>query len=161
MELLKAFVPKFNSGFTLVEMMVVTTIIAVISVLGLAFNMDEFRGFNFRDSRDAAVAALQQARSQAVSNVCLGASCGDGKAHGVHFETGKIVIFQGADYPGRDFLLDEIIDLDGSMDISGDQEIIFEPLSGASAGGSIVIKDGTGRISQVEVNSEGRINWSN
>jgi Tfp pilus assembly protein FimT len=176
MALPKACVPKtflfdntgarFSSrGFTILEVLIVASLAIIIMALGLAMSMDAFRGFSFRNDRDAAVAALQRARTQAVNNVCLGLVCDDGKKHGIEFDAGKkeFTVFQGDDYASRDTAVDETIKFESSatyVDPSSTIfDIVFDQLSGNATAGKLILKDTAGREAAIEINSVGQIDF--
>jgi len=153
--------------------MIVIVLLAVIGSFGVVMSMDSYRGFMFRSERDAAVAALQRARSLAVSNICedtAGAECVGGKPHGVRFEKKQYTIFQGSVFDGRDAgeaAFDQVIPIDTGgveTDAGSPVDVIFDQLSGRIGSGSaadITISDQTGRASTISINEEGRIAWSN
>jgi Tfp pilus assembly protein FimT len=163
-------------------MLIVMGLLATIGSLGLFMSMESLRGGSFRNDRDMAVSALQRARSLAVNNMCAGTVtsdaslclqpnyCCDGKPHGVHFYSradsnkGKIVIFQGASFSGRDMAADETIEFENKTvyaDAAASVDIVFERLNGNASSTTVTIKDGVGRSSDIDVNSEGRIDWTN
>jgi Tfp pilus assembly protein FimT len=164
---------NLNSGFTLLEMCMVVGLLAITGSLGLFMGMEILRGAAFRNDRDAAVSALQRARSLAVNDMCFGASCTEGKPYGVHFDPGKkeVVIFQGASY-SEGAATNEAIPFDSKtvgVDASSavDGNIVFDRLSGdlitfdSATSTSVILTDGLGHNSVIEVNSEGRIDWTN
>jgi len=76
MELPKTCIVKTGCrGYTLIEIIVVIALLVMTGALGVVMSMDSFRGYMFRNERDSIVAALQRARSLAVSNICEGAAC--------------------------------------------------------------------------------------
>ena len=153
-----------QQGFTLIEVVTVMGLLALIAALTAVTNVDAYRGYIFRNERNLAISALQRARSQAISNVCLG-TCTDGKPHGVHFEAGKYVIFQGSSY-GLDSAYDEV--LAGSSNVSiniPSFDAVFTQLSGEAVtnppGAFITLYDAVGHSSAIRINSEGQIAWDN
>ncbi len=179
-----------KNGFTVIEICIVMALLAIVGALGLFMSMESLRGGAFRNDRDMVVSALQRARSLAVNNMCVGTipsdanlcsqpnHCCDGKSHGVHFYSktdpnkGKIVIFQGLSFSSRDTAIDEAIEFDNKtvyVDTATSMDIIFERLNGNATSTnitnatstSVTITDGMGHSSVVEVNSEGRIDWTN
>jgi prepilin-type N-terminal cleavage/methylation domain-containing protein len=151
-----------KKGFTMIEILVVITLIAIIISLGMVMSMDSFRGFSFRNDRDAVVAALQRARSLAINNICLGSTCDDGKKHGVHFDPAakEIVIFQGNSYNSSD-VLNEAIKFESKAisAVSTIDDVVFDRLSGNAVNATITMTDGAGRSATIETNSAGRINY--
>ena len=156
-----------RAGFTFIEILVVMGMLAILAALGLFMSMESMRGGAFRDNRNIIVSSLQRARSLAVNNICVG-GCTEGVAHGVHFETTSVVIFQGQNYdPAAP--TNEPVPLSSNaitIDVTGAAggNIIFDNLSGnlipeTATSTSIIVKDNAGHISEIEVNSEGRINW--
>jgi prepilin-type N-terminal cleavage/methylation domain-containing protein len=157
-------VPKNSSGFTLMEVLVVMAIFILIAGIALYVSMDSYRSFVFRSERDTIINVLQRARSQAVSNVCLGACNGnDGQKHGVHFDTAgkKYVIFQTtSNYIGRDISVDLVVPINSSTMVftpNPPADIIFNRLDGSTTGGSFAISETAAHSSQIIVNAEGQI----
>ena len=157
-----------TSGFTLIELLVVMGILGVVGTFSLIGSIDNYRNFSARNERDAFVAALEKARSQSINNLCLGVPCTDGKAHGVHLESGRYTLFQGDSYATRDVAFDEVTTPSYRVDFPAGSfsEVVFSQLSGDAAvtpalAWSATIKDQALHSSTVTLNSEGRISWTN
>lgn len=152
-------------GFTLLESLVVLSIFTMLGGLGLIVSLDSYRGYAFRGERDTIVRVLAKARSQSLSNVCIGATCTDGKPHGVRIATGGYTIFQGASYDARESGVDELIASQSSgVSISGGApiDVVFAQLSADVAlPQSIMLVDDAGHSSAISVSAVGRISWSN
>ncbi len=58
-------------AFTLIEAAGRARLLTIVGGLGLIMSMDDFRGYSFRSERDTIVSALEKARSQSISNICL------------------------------------------------------------------------------------------
>lgn len=171
-----AFINK-NSGFTLIELVIVISIIIIVGGIGLFFGLDTLRGYSFHSDRDVLVSALQHARAEAMANICRGSDCdAGGKPHGVYIDTAnrKYIIFQGANYASRDSDQDAPVDANSLTTWKGVNEVVFAELSGdaSSADSSpdcaseaepicIILGDQAARTSAITVNSEGQIVWSN
>ena len=152
----------------MIEILVVMAIFVIIAGFALFVSMDSFRGFSFRSERDTIITLLQKARSQAVSNVCLGSSCADGKAHGVHYDLGidchpgsrYYLIFQGSTFAGRDSAVDECVSVNSNAAVTMSGDIIFNQLDGASNGGTVNISADF-HSSTTTITSDGQIIWTN
>src|SRR5690348_2888046 len=155
-----------SPGFTLIEILVVLTIFIFLAGLGLFLSLDSYRGSSFRSERDTAVSMLQKARSQAMNNICLGGSCVNGLAHGVHFTASQYVIFQGGIYNSGD-TTNQATPVNNSVtitDASGNPpaDIIFNQLDGSTSSAATVrVSDNQGHSSDILVNTEGQISWTN
>lgn len=167
-----AYRKQSQAGITLLEVLLVLTLLILITGLAVVANFQAYRGFAFHGERNVIVNALQKARSEAISNVCLNGgviSCSDGVAHGVHFGTGQYVIFQGASYNAADTNVNEVIPSGGAVTTSCPfspctTDIMFSQLSGQASFnpvGSITLTGQTGQTSVITVNSEGQIVWTN
>ena len=142
-------------------------LLVIVASLGLFMSMETLRGGSFRNDRNTAVSALQRARSLAINNMCFG-DCDNGKPHGVHFNSDGVIIFQGENYTAGESE-NETIDFDSkttTVDASkiNNGNIIFKQLSGDlldASSSSVIIGDGMGHSSEIKVNSEGQIDWTN
>ena len=151
-------------GLTLIEVLVVMGMIVILVGLGLVLSMDTFRGFTFRSERDTLVALLQQARSQAINNVCLGTACTNGRPHGVKIESNLYTMFQGPDYAAHDSGVDRQILPSYPLIIAAGSasEVVFQQLSGnVDAQKEIFMTDGFGNSSTITVTNQGGISWTN
>ena len=161
----KTFILKKSGqhGFTLIEVLLVIGIATILFGMSIAMGLNTYTGYNFRNERDTAISALQKARSQAISNICLGGdSCANGLPHGVHFETGKYVVFQGTIYDAGSALNETII-TSGNINIAVTPDIIFTQLSGEAdpAPWTLNLQDQSGHSSDITINNSGRIAWTN
>jgi prepilin-type N-terminal cleavage/methylation domain-containing protein len=151
-----------TKGFTLLEVMVVIAFVAIMGTVGAYFGIDALRGHAFHADRDVLVSVLQHARSQSIGNICLGATCTDGKPHGVAIQADKFITFQGASYATRDADVDADVSADPNIAHGGSvSEIVFTRLSATTTGGTISLTDVTGRTSVITISTEGQIIWTN
>lgn len=158
---------SLEDGLTLIEILVVLGILAVIGSFSVIMGIDGYRRQIFRSDRDVLITALQHARSKAISNICLGSGCSNGKSHGVYIGTNTYVMFQGLCYASpcvrdpNDVSVDTVIEADPNVERSGISEIVFEQLSGdASTVGNIILTE-DGHTSTITIGSEGQIIWTN
>ena len=143
------------------ELVIVIGLLTAIVGISMLASIDMYRAHLFRGDRDMLIGVLQKARSRAMNNICLGSGCSDGKPHGVHFEAGEYVLFQGTSYSASD-PLNEHFSVNDNVAISGLADVVFSQLSGdAAPEGDITIADDAGHTSVITVNNEGQILWTN
>lgn len=153
-----------RAGFTLIELLVVISLSVIFFSFTVIVGLDSYRSYGFRGERDSLVAALQIARSQALNNVCLGSSCSGGQPHGVHVQPSQYIIFQGSSFAGRDASLDQAVTSNYGIDFTGStiSEVVFSQLSAyVLTPGTITLKDQFNHQSDITINREGRISWTN
>ncbi|MDD5068285.1 MAG: type II secretion system protein [Candidatus Pacebacteria bacterium] len=167
MKLPKIFIHKEKTcGFTLIEILVVMAIFTLLSGLGLFMTFDSYRGASSRSERDTVVSLLERARSQAMNNVCFGASCVGGKRHGISIQSNQYVIFEGGNYASRDSEVDQITPANPTAIITP-IDVVFDQLTGklypqlspATTELIITIKQADRPDSIISINNEGTINW--
>ncbi len=142
-------------------------IMTLLGGVALIVSMDNYHAYAFRAERDTLVSLLEKARSQSMSNICLGVSgsCTNGRPHGVHVSAGQYTVFQGQTYSTRDDVVDEVYPVRG-VDVktkSGSlSEVVFAQLSGdVLAPGYITLLNSDGHISTTTITSQGAIIWTN
>ena len=94
-----------QSGFTMLEILVVIGLVLMLSTVTLLVSFDTYRGSNFRNDRDLLLATLERARAQSINNLCVGSTCNvvqNSRPHGVAIrpngQPNSYVVFQGASY---------------------------------------------------------------
>lgn len=142
-----------DKGFTLVEIILVVAIIAFIGALGVVVGIDTYSRYIFRSNIDKVVVLLQKARSSAINNI-------NEQKYGVYLDTENFVLFRGNGYVSSDSFNYRVEKSETSKveNTCGDK-IIFEQLTGnVVTECKITITEG-GKISTIEVNSQGGINY--
>jgi Tfp pilus assembly protein FimT len=144
------------------EVLVVMSLLAVFASIGLLLGFDSYQRTLFHSDESQLITALQHARSQAISNVCLGDNCSDGKSHGVYIDLANhhYVMFQGSGYTAADHEIeaDVTFDINPHTTATGLTEVVFMQLSGEVATpGSIVLTDQGGRVTTVAIGAQGQI----
>ncbi len=119
---------KFLTGFTLVEMLFVLAIFGIIVSIVL-YNFSGQRSAQaLNNSEDEVVALLNEARSRTLS--------GEGRIqYGVHFESGKAVLFSSAYYSSgasdnRPVVFDSSVAMSSLSLFPTGTEIVFQKLTG-------------------------------
>ncbi len=153
-----------NSGFTLIEVLVVVTIITLIVGATLFFDVNSYRGEAFRSERNILVIALQKARADALNNV-------NQKRHGVKINPPDFegyVLFEGNDYLNSDPATHEEFPASYTVTLEppSPDEIVFNQLSGnvlvggTAYDGEIVLNDPERNATTgIIINHEGKIGW--
>lgn len=115
-------------GFTISELLVVIAIAIVL------FSIVVSSLSNFRNNSDLVtiaeegISALLEARTRTLSAY-------NGAVHGVHFESGKFVLFQGAVYNpvdplNKETLLPSTVTISTTTLAGGGQDVVFKRLTG-------------------------------
>lgn len=148
-----------EKGFTLIEILVVLSIITMLVAVTLFFDANNYRGESFRAERNNLVVALQTARADALNNI-------DQSKHGVAINPSGFkgyVIFEGDSYAASNPVTRTKIPASYPITLasSSPSEVLFTQLSGnADYSGEIVLKD-TQRnaTTSIVINYEGKIGW--
>ena len=143
-----------QNGFTLVEIVVVLSILIVIISFGMMVDFSAFKRDAFLVEQSKIVSILERARSRAMANMF-------DKDHGVCYITPDYVIFYDGDCDKSDE--DEVIPVDPSIATTSNfltafPTIVFKRLTGNTTGAAIHITDGI-KNSDITINHEGAINW--
>lgn len=148
-----------RAGFTLIEVLVVLSIITMIIGATLIFDVNSFRGEAFRGERAALVVALQTARADALNNI-------NQSKHGVKINPSGYngyVIFEGNSYVSSDPDLREEIPASYpvTLGLASPDEVIFSQLSGdTNFNGTVVLVDPQRNMTaEIIINHEGKIGW--
>lgn len=148
-----------QSGFTLIEILVVMGILSIILSYSLIVSFDAYRGYTIRSERGIIVSILSRARSRAVTNYfqSMHGVCYDGLAK-------NYILFQGQSYA-----LATIKETTGANPVTAftsspsaffcsNGGVVFTQLSGTSTPVNIVLS-GNGQSFPITINYEGTIIW--
>lgn len=123
--------PKIKRGFTFIEILITTSIIAVIfGIIIFSFNGTKDRELLKKDT-NSVVAVLDEAKSKTLSFK-------DSSQYGVHFEEFDVIEFAGTSYSSGD-LQNQITNLDPAVHISSillngnSTDVIFDRLTGETS----------------------------
>ena len=143
-----------QSGLTLIEITVVIAILTIIIAFGMTLDFNSFPPDTFRAEESKIVSALGRARSRAMANMFE-------TTHGVCYDEDEdsYVIFQGntCTATGSE-LIPANINISENDDTIFPAEIVFEQLTGNTAGETITISDGV-KTEEIEIYETGAINW--
>ena len=151
-------------GFTLIEIMVVISIIVVLVSISASAVLLFSKESNLSINAEEIIGALRQAQNKSLASE--GAS-----RYGVYFDStsspNQYLLFNGSDYadPTRDLSFDQVNDLPGNIEIDsiilsdGGSEVVFERLTGiANQTGSISLrlKGNPAKTESVYIDGSGR-----
>lgn len=144
---------KRQNGFSLLEISMAIAILAIIVGLGMPiFNNFKIKN-DLDNARNTIVYSLR--RAQGLSQVME-----EDDTWGVYIESGKVVLFKGSTYAGRNTDYDEENTILGSLQISGINEIVFDKLTGLpQTTGDINLTSNANETSIITVNSKGMVSY--
>ena len=150
---------SFIKGFTLVELMVVLSILALLTGIIFSTLVDTKNSQSLEKDTDTVVEILLQARSQTLSSH-------NASQYGVHFSSPNVTLFAGTSYSSSDpnnsnFKLSSS---DTILTISlagGGNDVIFNRLSGETIqNGSIILSSvATSRTKTVTIYKTGLVEY--
>lgn len=155
--------PNYQSGLSLIEIMVVIGIFVLIMSLGLVTTFSSFKGTIFRSERSTLVSVLDRTRSRAMNNYYE-------SSHGVCYDNSSpnspnYIIFRGNTFvsgsPTNETLSSSpavAITSSPNTFLCSSGGIVFSQLTGNSPAVSITLTE-DGKTSVVSTNIVGRIDW--
>lgn len=148
---------KCDSGFTLIEALVVLSLVSILASLTLFFDMSNYRAESLHNEERLLMSTLERARTNAQNNV-------HERAHGVALHpngNATYVSFEGNSLAESELHTREILPSAFTLGPSTPQEIVFAQLSGdVASGGEVVLVDSLRNAStSFFINHEGNIGW--
>jgi prepilin-type N-terminal cleavage/methylation domain-containing protein len=110
-------------GFTLIEIMLV---VAAIGIMGGSLMLVSRPLIISNDLEIAAELISQAARTAQLNSQAV---AGD-VSWGIRIDSGRLTVFAGSSYAGRQIELDENFDLPGEIALTGINEVVFSKFSG-------------------------------
>jgi prepilin-type N-terminal cleavage/methylation domain-containing protein len=147
------FFSKLNKGFTLPEVLLSLTLLAIIG--GMTIPM--YRIFIVRNDLDSAATTLAQNLRRAQTL----AWAGDGDmSWGVHLGVGSILLYKGTSFATRDTNFDENTSIPTTIAVSGINDILFTRITGIpNATGTFTLTSQTSEIRNVTINEKGMVDY--
>ncbi len=125
-----------RQGFTIIEMLIVMAIISAVASLSSPFIL----AYMNRNDLDVAVNTLVQTGRRAQT---MSTGVESDSQWGVQVGGGKITLFKGGSYSGRDSSFDENYDISPNISLSGITEIAYTKVFGLpSATGTTTLTNG-------------------
>jgi len=142
-----------RNGFTLIELLLSIATIAVIA----GFSVPLYLRAQTKNDLDVAAQSYAQALRRAQ---VLSVGVQDDSSWGVRAESGKIVIFKGISYSGRDVNYDEQTSIPGNMSLSAPTEIYFSKLFGTpNSTPSLTLTSVQNDVKTITINSKGLVDY--
>lgn len=139
-----------NAGFTLIEVMLTMSLVVLIAILSAPFYGQFIFSQEVAVTRDELVGSFSKARLYSM----LGKG---GTTWGVALDDGRIVLFRGTSFAGRDGGFDEIFPLHPSVTVSGMTEVVFASPTGQPDSQPTITISGDGAEEIWAMNSEGAV----
>ena len=142
-----------QKGFSLIEILVAITLLAVLAGFGLVVSLDSYREFTYRSQQELLLSLLERARALSLENI-------NQMPHGLHIDSAAAVytLFQGSDFARRDVGEDLVFSGNPGINFSGLSEVVFTQLSATTSAGSIILQDSAHPKAAIILNNEGQIN---
>lgn len=151
---MQSSVGKSQHGFTLLEVLLSVAVIVILAGLSIPVYMS----FNNQNDLDLAAQSLAESwrRAQVYSR---GVKSDD--QWGVSVQPGKITLFRGATYSGRDTSYDEDTTISSSLTTGGLGEVVFAKLDATpSVTGDVTLtQTNTNQTRTVSINAKGMVNY--
>lgn len=142
-----------NSGFTLVEILLVLGLLAVVAGLTMPLSVQWIQRSELR------VAAAEVGQSLRRAQILAQAVDHDSN-WGVDVRLGSVTLFQGSSYESRDTSFDEVFELSAAITPSGVGEVVFDTLTGApQSTGDVVLTGESGQVYMISINDEGLVSY--
>ncbi len=142
-----------QSGFTLLEILLVVAIIAVIS----GFSVPIYE--TLKNKNDLNLGVIISVNALRRASEIAAASDGD-TSWGVKFTTSSIILFKGGSYQTRDQNFDENSDLSSDIAVSETSEVVFQKFSGAPlAETTTTLTSSNGEVTKIHVNQKGAVEY--
>jgi prepilin-type N-terminal cleavage/methylation domain-containing protein len=139
-------------GFTLVELLVVMTIVAVLAVLAVRVLGNLVPDSQLALETESVVTMLRSAQAKTLSGEA-------DDVWGVYLTSSDATVFLGASYAGRDSAYDQLLVFSDTVSASGLAEIVFEERTGKTTNtGTITLSsDVTNESTTITINAQGMI----
>lgn len=137
-------------GFTLIEILLVISIMTIIGVFVPPIGMSFYRAQQLNETSDGLMSALRQAQIFALTDK-------GNQSYGVYIQQDKYVVFKGAEYATRVESEDLVFPIATSVSVVGPSEVVFSELTGEpSVTGNFVISS-VNRERQIKILTSGNI----
>jgi len=142
--------PEARLGLTIIEILLVLGIFSVIgAIIGVGSSSLLFQSY-FTNTVERVVRTLHTAQVYSFSGR-------NDSSWGVHYESGRVVLFKGTDYASRDSIFDAVTDIPAVVTITGWNDLYFDKLRGVPSVPLSILIEVSGRAGTISVNEQGGI----
>lgn len=139
-------------GFTLIELILVTTIVTLVGVFVLPVAFSVYSSQVLTETVDGMSGVLRRAQGFALAGR-------HGASFGVHFTDGAYTLFEGSSYETRVLAADETMPVPATISVQGPADILFASVTGVpNVAGTIEVANEQ-RMIPVTILSTGIIEW--
>lgn len=135
-------------GFTLIELILVTSLMILLGTLTTAFGARFFTQNAIDNATDQLLGDIRQAQI----NAMMGKKNGN---WGVDYASNKITLYFGTSFAGRTTALDTTFSVPVSVSITGFSDLNFTRMRGIPNATPIITISGSGETNTITVNSQG------
>lgn len=145
-----------KGGFTLIEILVVVGLLSMVLVLSPILDINQFRLVSYEQEIEKIALLLNTARIKSLNNT-------NQSKHGVHLSNNGYILFEGNSFlesnPSRQIYFKSEYKI--NYGTSSLDEVVFNQIDGRveNSGSIEAIDPETKRISIIQINYEGQINW--
>ncbi|MEW5908096.1 MAG: hypothetical protein AB1643_02870 [Patescibacteria group bacterium] len=138
-----------HNGFTLVELLIILTLIIVIFSLTIPLGINFYKNQTLDEVATDILSNLRKAHNKAVFQK-------NDSAFGIKFFPDSYILFQGNNFSSRIQDEDENFSLPYSINVNGISEIVFSKLSGTTTAGALIISSGS-NSKTININEQGKV----
>jgi len=135
-------------AFTLIELLLVIAIILILGGMTSSFLARFLTQNNVYNVVDQLAGQMRKAQIYAM----MGKRDG---AWGVKIDSGRIVLFQGNTFAGRNAAFDENFNINSNITINGLTEVVFNKITGLPSTTSTITISGNSSTATLVINSQG------
>jgi len=141
---------KLSQGFSLIEMLIVISIIGIIGAVSLSTYVEIKEVYNSEQAKGIVIDLLREAS--------LRAKVLDGDSNwGVYVRQEEVTLFRGEDYDSRDEDFDRRVDLPESVSVGGLVEVVYQKFLGMPNDSGVITFTNNYETQQIIIHNSGLI----